>query len=177
MGNTINISIDWEEEPSAGNIVINEVYYDAIQSGTDTNYEWVELYNPGGSSVNISEWVLEDNSTTDELPPSTIDSGEFLIVATTESGFTTNFPSFTGNVIYIGPIGGGLSNTGDRLIIRDSEGVVVDSMSYGNNNSVWDPDCPDIAEGHSLERSPAGKDSNTPGDFINQPSPTPGLGL
>ncbi len=32
-------------------LVISEVYYDAIQTGTDTAYEWVEVFNPTAWAV------------------------------------------------------------------------------------------------------------------------------
>ena len=35
-------------------VTINEIMYDP--DGSDTNREWVELYNDGGSSVDLSAW-------------------------------------------------------------------------------------------------------------------------
>ena len=43
-------------------IEINEVMY----SPGDGN-EWIEIYNPSNSSVNLSGWLWEDNQNVDEL--------------------------------------------------------------------------------------------------------------
>jgi thiamine phosphate synthase YjbQ (UPF0047 family) len=37
-------------------VTINEIMYDP--DGSDTNREWVELYNDGGSSVDLSAWEI-----------------------------------------------------------------------------------------------------------------------
>jgi len=76
-----------------------------------------------------------------------------------------------------GNIGNGLSNTGDRLILKDQDGNIIDQMSYGADNSIFDPACPNVARGHSLERKSLGKDTDTNDDFIDQVSPTPGVGI
>ncbi len=42
---------------SDNHILINEIMYDAV--GSDTGYEWIELYNPGEVSVELTGWVIE----------------------------------------------------------------------------------------------------------------------
>jgi hypothetical protein len=39
------------------------------------------------------------------------------------------------------------------------------------------PSCQNVREGHSLERQPAGTDTNTASDFIDNEAPSPGKGL
>lgn len=38
----------------ADHILITEVQYDPSQSGTDTDYEWFELFNPTSGTVSLS---------------------------------------------------------------------------------------------------------------------------
>ena len=52
-----------------------------------------------------------------------------------------------------------LSNSGDDLLILNSEDLPVDALSWGSSSSAFDPSVADVAEGHSLARLPAGQDS------------------
>ena len=161
---------------SSPTLLISEVEYDSIQSGTDSVYEWLELYNNTSSPMELTDWTISDNRSTDVISPTvTIPVGGCMVIAASED-FYTNYPDFTGDIVFIadGRIGNGLGNTGDRLILKDSEGTVIDQMSYGTDTTAFDPACPDVAEGHSLERSPANVDTDTAEDWIDQESPNPG---
>ena len=158
-------------------LLISEVEYDPIQSGTDSAYEWLELYNNTSSPMELTDWTISDNISADVISPTvTIPAGGCMVIAASSEDFYANYPAFTGAIVFIadGRIGNGLGNTGDRLILKDGEGTVVDQMSYGMDTTVFDPPCPDVAEGHSLERSPANVDTDTFADWIDQESPNPG---
>jgi hypothetical protein len=45
-----------------GHLVISEVFYDASQTGTDSHYEWVEVFNPTDAPVDLAGWRLRDNT-------------------------------------------------------------------------------------------------------------------
>jgi len=100
------------------------------------------------------------------------------VIAATQD-FYTNFPDFTGTIVFIedGQIGNGLNNDGDCLILEDSAATVIDALSYGDNDTIMLPPCQDVAAGHSLERQPAGLDTDQASDFVDNPVPTPGSGL
>jgi hypothetical protein len=100
-------------------------------------------------------------------------------VVAARTDFFTNFPSFSGNIVFMtdGSIGNGLSNTGDRVILLDPTGKIIDALSYGDDDTVILPPCYDVPEGHSLERQPAGLDTNQAGDFADNATPSPGYGL
>jgi hypothetical protein len=148
------------------------VQYNPPQPGSDAAFEWVELFNPTGESIELSGWSIRDNYMNDVIPHLTITSHGFAIVAATE-GFYTNFPDVGCPVVFIddGAIGNGLSNDGDRLTLKDGAGTVIDAISYGEDESIVSPPCPKVAEGHSIERSPAG------GHFVDNPDPSPCGGL
>ena len=110
---------------TAGHVVISEVMYDPPQTGVDSDYEWVELFNPTGAAVDLSGWKLQDNSVQDLIPSFVLDPGQYLVVAATQTGFDANFPGFSGNLRSLeNSIGGGLSNTGDRVLLLDAGGNV-----------------------------------------------------
>jgi hypothetical protein len=170
------LRISFPIRASSPTLLISEVEYDSIQSGTDSAYEWLELYNNTSSPMELTNWTISDNVSTDVISPTvTIPVGGCLVIAASE-GFYTNYPSFTGAIVFIadGKIGNGLGNTGDRLVLKDSEGMVIDQMSYGTDTTAFDPACPGVKEGHSLERSPANVDTDTAADWIDQEFPNPG---
>lgn len=155
-------------------LLISEVLYDPL--GTEPNEEWIEIFNNTSSPMELTDWTISDNNSTDVISPTvTIPVGGCVVVAASED-FYTNYPDFTGDIVFIadGKIGNGLGNTGDRLTLKDGEGTVIDQMSYGTDTTVFDPACPDVAAGHSLERSPANADTDTAEDWIDQEFPNPG---
>lgn len=156
---------------SRGQVLINEVLYDPVQS-PEASFEWVELYNPTDSAVELIGWTIRDNYESDPIPPISLPPGGFAVVAATED-FISAFPHFDGSIVYLdGTIGNGLNNSdGDQVVLADSAGNVVDSLSYGGDASQMSTPCPRVAQGHSLERSPQG------GQFADNPVPSPGGGL
>ncbi len=162
----------------SGLILINEMEYDSIQPGVDSSYEWVELYNPGGAPVTINGWTLSDNGAITTIPDLVIAPGQLVVVAASQTGFRSNYPDYSGLLVELpgGRIGNGLANTGDRLLLRDASGVLVDALSYGDDASVFSPPCPPVAAGHSLERFPLGQNTRQASDFQEQPNPSPGQG-
>ncbi len=159
---------------SSPTLLISEVLYDPL--GAEPDEEWIELYNSASSPIEMTDWTISDNMSTDVISPTvTIPVGGCLVIAASED-FYTSYPGFTGDIVFVadGRIGNGLSNSGDRLLLKDGEGTVIDQMSYGTDTTAFDPACPDVAAGYSLERSPANVDTDTAEDWIEQESPNPG---
>jgi hypothetical protein len=158
--------------------VINEIQYDPVQGGVDVAFEWLELLNRTGGMVDLTGWKIADNQGVDYLPSLLLAPDEFAVVAA-GSGFYDNFPNFTGEIVYVadGSIGNGLNNDGDCLSLVDHTDRVIDALSYGDNTAMMLPSCLDVSAGHSLERQPAGLDTDMAGDFIDNGAPSPGHGL
>lgn len=161
-----------------GDVVINEVQYDAVQAGTDAAYEWLELLNRTGRAIDMNGWIIADNSGVDRIPGLLLPPGGFAVIAASP-GFYDSFPGFHGAIAFIadGRIGNGLSNDGDRLSLLDRTGKVIDALSYGSDTTVMSPPARRVTEGHSLERHPAGFDTGQASDFVDNGSPSPGSGL
>lgn len=136
------------------------------------------MLNCKDAPIDLTGWKIADNVEADLMPYLTLPARGFVIIAAS-ADFYANFTDFSGIVVFTpdGSIGNGLSNSGDCLILSDPTGKVVDALSYGDNTYVFSPPCPDVSSGHSLERQPAGWDSDQASDFIDNASPSPGIGL
>lgn len=112
---------------SAG-IVINEICAKNTSfAAADGNfYDWIELYNPTGSAVDISGYGLSDNETNPykfTFPDNTvINSGGRLIVFC-----DSKIAGLTGQLV--APMG--LSTNGETVVLTDKGGAAVDTVTFG----------------------------------------------
>lgn len=161
-------------------LVINEAYYDvASDKGSASNNEWVEIYNPTDSAIDISGWKICDTLGCDTIPESTtpIPSHGFAVISPDSSTWNTywNLPTNAIRILITSSIGsGGLNNAGEALKLKKADDTVVDALSYGNDNSIFNPSIPDVSKGHSIARIIKGFDNDTPEDFIDNLKPNPG---
>ena len=162
-----------EDSPYA--VKVSEVLSDAGRGRDDAAYEWVELHNTGSEGVKVGGWSLADNVAGDTLPPATLPPGAYAVVAASPD-FRRQYPAFQGDLLVLtdGRIGNGLANEGDRLLLLDEEGRPVDALSYGSDREFFEPAAPAVPSGHSLERFPAGRDTDTATDFRDNAHPSPG---
>ena len=148
-------------EAATNHVVISEVFYD--ESGTDTN-EFVELYNPTLSSVDIGGWKLKHYNQTGSLQweltfggGTTIASlGYYLLgmkspLDSADWGGTSITPDATfpsGKFIQNGP--------GDYVILETDVGTYVDGVRWGAKTSgddiLDDPNYADVSASDSIER-------------------------
>lgn len=104
--------------------------YDAPNN--DAEQEWIELYNPTNSTISIDDWTLSDNVGTESLSGS-IDAKDHFVIARNEAGFYalySFYPDFIESFA--------LSNTGDLLLLKDSNGNAVDFVAWENKVLGWD---------------------------------------
>ena len=163
----------------AARVCINEVEYWSNHSEAEAYYEWFELYNSSAATATLTGWTISDNMSTDTLPDMSIAPGGFVIVAARAANFRENYPGYGGAIVELGqPIGNGLANDGDRLILRDNTGQTIDALSYGDNTSVFVPAIPTVA-GHRRVALSAGRRDETPtAPATSRPhdQPSPGQG-
>src|SRR5438270_7887426 len=112
----------------AGNVVINEIMYHA--SSQNVNDEWVELYNKGGSVVDLSGWHFGKGIDFTFAPGTSIGAGQYLVVAHDLTAFHAKYPT-VGNVV--GGWVGQLGNNGDTVELDDTTGAAENSVGYGTN--------------------------------------------
>jgi len=143
-GNT-NITANFiKGSTSTQSIVINEINYnspDGQESG-----DWVELYNPNGSTVNISGWYFEDEGGSFFGIPAgtTLSPGEYLVLVEDEDQFNAIHPGVNNYIGEFGfePRGFGLSGGGELITLKNANGVLIDEVDY-DDNSPW----PSAADG------------------------------
>ncbi|MDH7516858.1 MAG: phospholipase D-like domain-containing protein [Candidatus Thermoplasmatota archaeon] len=166
------------------NIVINEIMYNPEQN--DNYSKWIELYNPTNQSINISGWSITDNTAEDTLEgdfehgngTTIIPPYSYALIADHDTKIYENF-SIPNNAIklYVDDltIGNGLGNNKDKLILKDSNGKIIDAVEWGDDY----PDVPGspanlIDEGHSLCRYIDSYNNDSSIDFYDGTKPTPG---
>ena len=161
----------------SANIVINELMYDP--NGTDTGYEWLELYNNGLSDIDLEgARLLKAGSAYEEVfvfPRFILRAGRYLLLG------ETNVPNaqFTASLAFQN----GGSET-DAVRFESADGLYRDTVLYDEPNYYELPDdsgvsgssfAPDAPQGYALARIMDGWDSNLCGvDFIAEAYPSPG---
>ncbi len=111
-------------------IVINEISYNPpfnFYSG-----DWVEFYNNGTETVNLSGWRFSDSDTTHAyiFPDSSIVApAGYLVIVNDADNFSRAFPSAS-NIIFEEEFDFGLSTNGELISLSNSENDVVDILEY-----------------------------------------------
>lgn len=178
----------------ADHLLIGEVLYDPYS--LEPQYEWIEIYNPTQGSLSLDNYKIGDEETVGGnegmliFPAGySILPAERLVVANNAALFSSYYgyppdfemessdPSIPDMLVYPPWAGGSihLDNFGDEVLLLGDGDIIIDAISWGSSNFAFDPPCPDVPEGHSLERYPIYIDTDTADDWIDQDLPTPGI--
>lgn len=107
--------------------VINEIHYHPDDDPTlgPIPLEFVELYNPGDTAVNLTNWKLA-NAITFTLPSgTTLNPGGYLVIAQSPSTVLSKYGASA-----LGPWTGKLSNSGETVELRDGSNTLKDTVTY-----------------------------------------------
>ena len=180
-GKTTIPSGDCDSASEASGLVINEFLTNA--PGTDDGFEWVELYNGSGGTVDLSGWAIASGTSSfsagDPFPGgTTIPDGGYLVIA--QSAKVSG-----GDVVNGGWSLGNATSSSDGVRLEDCNGSVADTVIYGEPNddeflddggSIATSLAPSPGEGATAARLPDGVDTDRSGaDFGELGLPTPGL--
>jgi hypothetical protein len=110
-------------------VYISEIMYNPL--GSDTDREWVEIYN-NGSAVNLSEWKFLEANVNHGL---TLVNGSFVVndyavIVDDASVFLGDYPTFNGTLF---DSSFSLSNTGETIALVDENVNVVDNLTYSSS--------------------------------------------
>ena len=115
-------------------VVINE-FLPAPSSG---NSEWVEIYNPSGSSVDLTGWTLKD------------------IAQSAKSLTSLGSVNSLGRVVYDDSGDSWLNNSGgETLQLKDNLGRIIDEHTYSSASN-------DVSIGRETDRGNTWKNCTTP---------------
>lgn len=159
-------------------ILINEALYDPI--GTDTGYEWIELFNAGSEAINLEGAQIQKGGASFQniftFPHYILRPGRFVVVGemyVSQAAFICNLAFQNG----------GSETDGIRYVSPDS--LYTDTLLYDEPNLNLLPDdsgavatgfAIDVSAGYSLARIMDGFDTDRcEVDFIPEENPTPGI--
>ncbi len=112
---------------TARSVLINEVAW--MGTAASTSDEWIELYNPGTSVMNLSGWVLKAVDGTPNIPlTGVIPAGGFYLLERTDD---TTVSDIVADQIYTGELG----NSYEVLQLIDPVGRVIDTAN--SNGGFW----------------------------------------
>ena len=101
-------------------VIINEIAW--MGNSNSSSDEWIELYNLGGSDIDLTNWTLE---ATDDSPSITLSgflpSFNFFLLERTDD---SSAPTISADFIYTGA----LSNDGEHLILKNDLGEIINQI-------------------------------------------------
>ena len=113
------------------NLRINEIMYNP--SGTDDNKEYIELFLD--NVINLENYVIQDGNSEDSLGLLQFTNSSYALIV--EEGF--DYAGINASVYSAGiTIGNNLNNDGDMIIIKYSQGDIIDVMHYYSELGAYD---------------------------------------
>lgn len=180
--------------PVKGSLLISEVLYNEV--GSDTTGEWIEIFNNGGVTLDLSNYKIGDEETklgtgaTEAMfqfpSGASIAPGAVQVVAVSAVRFNAVYgfnPTYELNssditipdlTIYStwDPDGGliSLSNSNDQAVILDELDAIVDAVNWGNNFYLNPGLNATVSDGQSYGRINPFVDTDTAEDWILGPT-------
>jgi hypothetical protein len=113
------------QEINANDIVINEIFADPTPSIGLPELEYIELYNRTDTAIDLTDWTLTIGTTEKVFTPSKIEADNFVILIK-----ETALDSFPSSISKIGFSSISLTNSGNDIILKDNNGIVIHAISY-----------------------------------------------
>lgn len=126
-------------------VVISEIFSDPAPPRTLPEAEFLELYNRSSIPVDLSGWVLSDNTNIAVLPSHLLLPKQYVILTGRHS--SEDFARY-GTALGVDKFPS-LNNAGDKLTLKDDLGQTIDSVNYSID---WYHDDEKSDGGWSLER-------------------------
>jgi len=155
----------------ANTILFTEIFYDT--PGTDSNEEWIEVYNAGSTTIDLGGYTITDNNGTGSsytFPGgTTIIPQSFLTVASNSVGFNAIY-GFDADIYGSIPA---LNNSGEALLLTDGQSNLIDAVAWEGGASAGLPSGwgsssdPSAATGETIYRLSASGDTDSFSDWAS----------
>ncbi|MFH6604507.1 BspA family leucine-rich repeat surface protein [Maribacter algicola] len=174
-------------------LIVTEIMYNP--GGTDSGWEWIEVYNNGPDPIDFSSGFYFDDTNTQpseaNILSGLLEAGQSAILFDADDTSEQDFKDVWGDV-YLIPVtawptlGNG---SGDLITIWDTNGNIVQQVTYKNNEEGWPVDDgqssiylsnieSDNEDGNNWALSIDGEEgaytSNTPRTDVGSPGLVPG---
>ncbi|MFT6855649.1 MAG: hypothetical protein ACJA0X_001623 [Cyclobacteriaceae bacterium] len=122
-------------------LMITEINYNAISTlGSDNDYEYIEIYNAGSTTINLEGYTLSSAMEGSFTTGNQIAEGEYILVAIVAA----TYPSTGGQVFEW--TSGNLNNSGESIVLKNASGSVVDEVTYNPSiNEAANGDGPSLS--------------------------------
>ena len=118
---------------TTGDIIINELMYNPpLRMGSDTNYEWLELYNNDTAEIDMSGWTLDGEwmAVSTISPATTMQPGDYLIIASNKTAFESYYTTVTCTIIDMPTLVLEDVVPQDTIVLKNSTEVEMDNVTY-----------------------------------------------
>ncbi len=137
-------------------VVINEIH--SSPADKTVREEFVELYNTGDASVDLSGWYFSDGIAYTFPEGTVLAPGGYAVVAQDPQVLATRYPG----VAALGPFAGRIDNDGETIRVRNAEGGREDAVDF-SRRFPWP--IAGGSEGYSLELVNPGLDNDLGGSW------------
>ncbi len=139
-------------------LVINEINYNDNDPGGPLTGDWLEIFNPGSSSVDLSGWTFKDekNENWFVIPGGVSIPGKGYHVLVQDDALFSSVHAISNKS---GDFSFGLDGSGDHLRLYSPSGCLVDEVSY-LDVAPWPIEADGL--GNTLELMDPAGDNNTP---------------
>jgi hypothetical protein len=119
-----------------GMIILNEL--NISQTKNDTTGDWIELFNNSAEEIDLSGWVITDDSYNKgfKIDQGTIRANSYALVANNVGLIRSKYDLQDDEII--GELSFGLSKKGEELKLYDANGLLVDYLVYDTSYSHID---------------------------------------
>jgi len=114
---------DFVYNPTTPNLVFTEIMYNPPEAGTDS-LEFLEIYNRGTTPAQLGGLYFADGINF-SFPTATLAPGAFYLIAVNARAARNQY-----GVEFVQWESGALNNAGETIMIKNSTGVTIDSVTY-----------------------------------------------
>ncbi|MBI2086496.1 lamin tail domain-containing protein [Candidatus Daviesbacteria bacterium] len=95
-------------------VFANSVILNELMPHPSPGSDWIEIYNPTESDIDLSNWILVDSTSTMKTLSGSITVNGFIVFDVTNR----------------------LNNSGDSIFLKDANGTTIDNYSYNTDPGI-----------------------------------------